>query len=220
MTLQEYREELTERLSSAVSAGFWTNTEKDSAINNGGVQVCNYHQWNFLQLALKITTSDDREYYDYPGGAVRLKPNSIYQIVIADEVYNGNVPGRLKTTWGQFQEHKQADSDELIYANHNGYYFLHPKPANDKVMDLYGVKGWQKLVSDTDEAITPYELDEAILKVALAKLIRKAKKYGEAREELADVFRPETGILAMVKEQIQEGGPGGFIGNATSSRFN
>lgn len=183
MTKAELLQDLNDRISAASVSGFWDNEMKISWLDAAGQRVCDFYRWPFLELALEKTTADSREYYDYPTGAVRFKPNSIYQIDIEDETYGLNVQGRRRVNWAQFQKKKQENDGELVFTNHNGFFFLHTVPTDGKVMSLYGLKAWQKLsgLTDDDEPITPVEMDEAIVRLALATALRKAKKYNDAR---------------------------------------
>lgn len=220
MTFKELQDELSARLTVSVNSGFFTPAQKKLALNLAGQRVCGYYRWPFLELSVYITTADSAEYYDYPGGDVRFKPNSIYQITIDGEDYARGVPGRRRINWQQYQKKLQEDDDEAVFTNHNGFYFLNPIPTDGKEMVLMGLKGWQTLVNDTDEPISPEELDEAIIRIALATLLRKAKKYAEAKAELLEVYDETVGILPEVKRSIEVEAPQGFGGNAESSRWN
>lgn len=190
-------------------------------LDNGGQRVCGFKPWTFLELALERQTVDQREYYDYPAGVIRFKPNSIYQIDIEDESYDVGMQGRRRVNWQQFQKKKQESDDEKVFANHNGFFFLHPIPSDDKTMSLYGRKGWRKLggLTDDDEPITPPEFDEAIVRLALAACLRKAKKYDQARAEALEILDPNVGLLAMLWMEMEEDAAKGFGGEAVSSRF-
>lgn len=220
MDFEELQDELTARISASSASGFFTDAQKKLWLNMAGQRVCDFYNWPFLQLALEIQTANDSEYYDYPSGVVRFKPNSIYQIDIEDEDYARGVSGRRRIPWEMFQKKKQEDDDELVYTNHNGFYFLHPIPTNGKTMSIYGVKGWKVLVNNTDVPVTPYECNEAIIRIALASALRKSKKYGEAKSELVEVLDPNIGILAQIKNQIEAEAPQGYAGEAESSRWN
>jgi len=219
MTFGEIQTELDNRISASSASGFFTTAMKKTWINLAGQRVCDFYRWPFLELALEKTTQDSREYYDYPTGAVRLKPNSIYQIDIVGEEYALGVQGRRRVNWQQFQKKKQEDDDELVYTEHNGFFFLHPVPTNGKTMSIYGLKGWKTLTIDDEDPITPTEFDEAIVRVALASALRKAKKYDEAKAELLEVLDPRVGLLAQVKAQIEAEAPQGYGGEAASSRW-
>lgn len=217
---------LNDSLSAASVGGFWTSAMKYRYLDNAGQRVCGFYRWSFLELALEITTEDDgdgdpRIYYDYPSGDDRLKPDSIYQIDIEDEVYPLNQQGRRRVSWAQYQKMVQEQSDELVYTNHNGFYFLNTPPITGKEMNIYGLKEWKKLstMADDDEIISPVEFDESIVRLALASCLRKAKKYAEAKAETVEVLDPQFGSLAQMKADIENENSKGYGGKSTSSRF-
>lgn len=221
MIKQELLQDLDDRISAASVSGFWTPEMKITWLDSAGKMVCNFYRWPFLELALEKQTVDQREYYDYPGGSVRFKPDTIYQIDIEDETYPTGQAGRRRVNWQQFQQRKQEDSSDPCFTNHNGFFFLHPIPADGKTMSLYGLKGWKLLseLGDDDEPITPMEMDEAIVRIALASCLRKAKKYAEAKAELIEVLDPQVGILAQIKQQMEVEDSKGEGGTAKSSRW-
>jgi len=219
-TKLELAADLDDRISAASVSGFWKATTKDRWLNQAGQRVCDWYAWTFLQLALTIESASSREYYDYPSGELGFKENSIYNIIVEDEDYPAQQNGRERVTWDEFQQDKQQDASRLIFTNHNGFYFLHPIPENGKQISLWGIKKWQTLVGDDDEAITPSGLDESIVRIALASCLRKAKKYSEAKAELVEVLDPQVGTLALYRDQMESHGPSGYGGRAHSSRFN
>lgn len=219
ITFDELMQDLDDLIASSAAQGFWTPEMKKDWINRAGQTVCGYYRWPFLELAVYTTARSEKEYYSYPQGALRFKPNSIYQITIEGESYPETQQGRLRQNWQQFTQDKQEGNNDKIFANHNGFYFLHPKPVDGKEITLYGLKGWQKLVDDIDTPITPTEFDEAIVKLALTKALRKAKKYKEAQAEMAEVLDPNVGILTMLKSDIENENAKGAGGQAQSSRW-
>jgi len=221
MTKSELLQDLNDRISAASVSGFWTPEMKTAWLDSAGKTVCGFYRWPFLELALERQTVDSREYYDYPGGIVRFKPNSIYQIDIEGETYPEGQAGRRRVNWQQFQERKQEQNPDPCFTNHNGFFFLYPVPQDDKEMSLYGLKGWKSLadLGDDDEPITPEEMDESIVRIALAACLRKAKKYAEAKAELLEVLDPTIGLLAQIKNQVEAEGPSGEGGTAKSSRW-
>lgn len=221
MNLGELRQDLNDRISAAKVSGFWTDAMKDRWINAAGQRVCDFRRWRWLELALETQTNQSKEYYDYPDEVgFAFKRDSIYQIDIEDEVYPPEQSGRLRVNWTQFQKAKQiGDDSRKIYTNHNGFYFLYPVPENTKVMSLYGLKRWKPLDSDEDDPISPPEYDEAIVRIALAACLRKAKKYSEAKAELVEVLDPQVGVLAMLWTQENDEAPQGYGGEAKSSRW-
>lgn len=222
MTKAELLQDLNDRISAAKVSGIWTDEMKINWLDNAGQRACGFYPWTFLELALEKTTVDSRQYYDYPSGAVRFKPNSIYQIDIEDEEYPAGQQGRRRVNWQQFQKMIQEESDELVFTNHNGFFFLNTIPTDGKTMSLYGRKGWRKLseLTDDDEPVSPTEFDEPIVRLALAACLRKAKKYDQARAEALEVLDPNVGLLAMLKMEFEEEAPKGYGGEAQSSRFN
>lgn len=221
MNKEELLQDLSDRISAASVNGFWTPEMKIKWLDAAGSLVCGFSRWGFLELALKKQTVDDRSYYDYPGGTVRFKPNSIYQIDIEGETYPIGQGGRRRVTWQQFQERIQEQNPDPCFTNHNGQYHLYPVPENDKTMSLYGLKGWKKLedMGNDDLPITPQEFDEAIVRIALASCLRKAKKYSEAKAELLEVLDPQIGLLAMLKNENALEDSKGEGGTAKSSRW-
>lgn len=221
MTKAELLQDLDDRISAASVSGFWTPAMKIAWLDAAGKTVCGFHRWNFLELALEKVTVDQREYYDYPGGVVRFKPSSIYQIDIEDEEYPEGQAGRRRVNWQQFQERKQEQNPDPCFTNHNGQFHLYPVPIDGKVMSLYGLKGWKLLsgLTDDDEPITPEEFDESIVRIALAACLRKAKKYAEAKAELLEVLDPTIGLLAQIKMQTDVEDAKGEGGTAKSSRW-
>lgn len=220
MNLGELRGDLNNRVSSAKITGFWTDDMKDQWINQAGQRVCDFRRWKWLELALETQTRSGKEYYDYPEAPNAFKRDSIYQIDIEGEEYDSDQSGRSRVNWTQFQKAKQSGSEKKIFANHNGFYFLHPVPADGKVMSLYGLKTWRTLESDEDEPITPAEVyDEAIVRIALATCLRKAKRYNEAKAELVEILDPRVGVLENLWEQENDESALGYGGEAKSSRW-
>lgn len=219
ITLAELRQDLKDQVAASAAQGFWTDAMFNDWLNWAGKKVCGFYRWPFLELAVYTTTRDQKQYYSYPKGALRFKPNSIYQISIEGEDYPVSQQGRLRRSWQQFVKADQEDEDEKIFSNHNGFYFLNPIPADGKEMTLYGLKGWQTLSADADTPITPTEFDEVIVQLALARALRKGKKYKEAQAELVEVLDPNVGSLAMLKADIEAEGSKGQGGIAQSSRW-
>lgn len=222
MTKAELLGDLNARISAAKVSGFWTDAAKITWLDAAGQRVCDFYRWPFLELALTTQSRDSKEYYDYPTDeGNRLKPNSIYNIIIEGETYAKGMDGRRRVTWAMFQKKKNESDDELVFANHNGFWFLHTVPEDGLEISIYGLKGWQKLANmdDDTEPITPAEVDEAIVRLALAACLRKAKKYQEARAETVEVLDPAVGLLANLKMQIEAEAPQGYGGRAENSRW-
>jgi hypothetical protein len=219
MTFLGLQTELDNRISSAKITGFWSESAKKEWINQAGMRVCDFKPWEALKHALYITTTGQREYYDYPANNNNaFKYNSIYNIIIEDEEYFGK-DGRRRVKWDDYQKAKSREDEEKIFTNHNKYYFLNPVPEDGKTMSIWGLRRWQKLTEDTDEPILPQDFDEAIVRVALATCMRKAKRWDEARAELLEVLSPEGGVLMNIWNQEQDEGPRGYGGTIKHIRY-
>lgn len=219
ITLDQLIQDVDDEIAASSAQGFWTPAMKKDWINRAGQKVCGFYRWPFLELAVYTSTRDQKEYYTYPREALRFKPNSIYQITIEGEDYPQGQQGRLRVNWQRFVKAKQDGSDEKIFSNHNGFFFLHPIPEDGKEMVLFGLKGWQTLVNGTDTPVTPTEFDESIIKLAKASALRKSKKYKEAQAEMIEVLDPQVGTLAILKADIENEGANGYGGEAQSSRW-
>lgn len=219
MTKAELLADLDNRISAAKVKGFWTDAMKLVWINDAGKRVCNwrspllpgFRRWSFLELAMETVARSSKEYYDYPPN---MKERSIYQVDVEDED-----EAREGVSWETFQKHKEQENDVDVFANHQGYYFLYRVPTDGKTISVYGERKWVNLVNDDDEPITPVDLDEAIVRIALSTCLKKAKKMSEALAELQDVINSEMGIIAQVARQQDVGGQKGYIGTAQSSRW-
>ncbi len=218
-TLSDLQTDLDGRLSSSATSGFWTVAQKDLAINEAGQQVCNTYRWPFLELALTTPTRNKQEYYDYPDGANVFSDDSIYQIDIDGETYESR-DGRKRINWGEFQRRKNiGDSNRKLFANHNGYFFLYPIPQDGKEMTLYGLKEWVVLITGTDKSVVPSSLQSSIVQIALARCLRKAKKYNEAQAELTEVLDPNIGLLVTIWNKMNEENAAGYMGEGLSSHW-
>lgn len=217
--LSEFLTGLNNRISAAEVSGFWTPEMKKEWINTAGERVCNFKRWQCLEYALKTVTKADGEYYDYPED---FQENSIFMLSIGEDTDE-----YILKSWDDYQAYRQAGSSEKIFANHNGYYFINPTPTgNSLVLSVWGIRKWEKLVGDTDETITPREMDEAIIKLALATCLQKERRYGEASAEIAEVELPANpriensgGILARLSARSEDEGTKGHIGRAKLSRW-
>jgi len=218
MKLSEFLTELNNRIAAAKVSGFWTDAMKKQWINKAGERVCNYHRWKALEYAVTTKTKANQEYYDYPD---EFQEDSIYHLEVDGKEYT------RCNNWDDYQNYKANESTDKVFVSHDGFYFINPTPEEaDLVIDLWGIRKWKKLVNDNDEAITPTELDEAIIKLALAICLQKERRYSEANAEIAEVEAPANprvpgsgGILARLVTREENEGPKGYIGKAKSTRF-
>ena len=193
-------------MSAAKTTGFWSEVDKKRWINKSIVRACNFAKWNFLNHhSTQLTEKDIEAYFlpfDYkPGGMMFIKVGG--------------------------QEHAKTSVENYQSGNHvwerafcilGDQYLVKPTPLEDgKLIDIYYRRRPVPLVNDTDEPITPEEMEEAIIKLALGICLKKEPNRGtDADKQILEA----TAILQQIKDrQDEEGGEAGFAGQATSSRF-
>lgn len=206
MQLQEFLQDLNARMSAAKTTGFWSEADKKRWINKSIVRACNFAKWNFLNHhSTQLTEKDIEAYFnpfDYkPGGMMFLKVDGQEHAKTSVENYqSGN------HVW------------ERVFCILGDQYLVKPTPPEDgKLIDIYYRRRLVPLVNDTDEPITPEEMEEAIIKLALGICLKKEPNRGtDADKQILEA----TAILQQIKDrQDEEGGEAGFTGQATSSRF-
>lgn len=193
-------------MSAAKTTGFWSEADKKRWINKSIVRACNFAKWNFLNHhSTQLTEKDIEAYFnpfDYkPGGMMFLKVDGQEHAKTSVENYqSGN------HVW------------ERVFCILGDQYLVKPTPSEDgKLIDIYYRRRPVPLVNDTDEPITPEEMEEAIIKLALGICLKKEPNRGtDADKQILEA----TAILQQIKDrQDEEGGEAGFTGQATSSRF-
>ncbi len=206
MQLQEFLQDLNARISASKSNGMWSDADKKRWINKTIVRACNFAKWGFLNHHSTQTTEKDSEAYfnpfDYkPGGMMILKVDGQEYVKVSVENYqSGN------HVW------------KTVFCILGDQYLVKPAPDEDgKIIDIYYRRRPVPLINDTDEPITPEEMDEAIVKLALAVCLKKdPNRSGEADREILEA----TAIVQQIKDrEDEENGSSGFIGQATSTRF-
>ena len=206
MQLQEFLQDLNARMSAAKTTGFWSEADKKRWINKSIVRACNFAKWNFLNHNSTQLTEKDIEAYFNPfdyksGGMMFLKVDGQEHAKTSVENYqSGN------HVW------------ERVFCILGDQYLVKPTPLEDgKLIDIHYRRRPVPLVNDTDEAITPEEMEEAIIKLALGICLKKEPNRGtDADKQILEA----TAILQQIKDrQDEEGGEAGFTGQATSSRF-
>ena len=193
-------------MSAAKTTGFWSEADKKRWINKSIVRACNFAKWNFLNHhSTQLTEKDSEAYFnpfDYkPGGMMFLKVDGQEHAKTSVENYqSGN------HVW------------ERVFCILGDQYLVKPTPLEDgKLIDIYYCRRPVPLVNDTDEPITPEEMEEAIIKLALGICLKKEPNRGtDADKQILEA----SAILQQIKDrQDEEGGEAGFAGQATSSRF-
>lgn len=193
-------------MSAAKTTGFWSDADKKRWINKSIIRACNFSKWNFLNHhSTQLTEKDGEAYFnpfDYkPGGMMFLKVDGKeYAKASVENYQSGN------HVW------------ERVFCILGDQYLVKPTPTEDgKLIDIYYRRRPVPLVNDTDEPITPEEMEEAIVKLALGICLKKEpNRSNDADKQVLEA----TAILQQIKDrQDEEGGEAGFTGQATSSRF-
>jgi hypothetical protein len=206
MQLQEFLQDLNARMSAAKATGMWSDADKKRWINKAIVRACNFAKWNFLNHHSTQLTEKDREAYFLP---FDYKPGGMMFIKVDGKVH-------VKVSIGSFQ--REDYPWELAFCLLGDQYLIKPSPTEDsKIIDIYYRRRPVPMVNDTDEPITPEEMDEPIVKLAFAVCLKKIPGHsGEGDKEILEA----TALLQQTKDrEDEEGGGSGFIGQATSTRF-
>ena len=206
MQLQEFLQDLNARMSAAKTTGFWSETDKKRWINKSIIRVCMFARWNFLNYhSTQLTEKDVEAYFlpfDYkPGGMLFLKVDGKEHVKTSLENYQSD-----NHLW------------ERVFCLLGDQYLIKPTPVEDeKIIDIFYRRRLIPLVNDTDEPITPEEMDEAIVKLALGICLKKEpNRSSEGDKHIMEA----TAILQQIKDrQDEEIGEAGYVGQATSSRF-
>lgn len=206
MQLQEFLQDLNARMSAAKTTGLWSEADKTRWINKAIVRACNFAKWVFLGHHSSQLTEKDKESYflpfDYkPGGMMFMKVDGQEHTKVSVENYqSGN------HIW------------DNVFTIVGDEYLIKPDPKEDgKIIDLYYRRRPIPLVNPTDEPVTPEEMDEPVVKIALGICLKKEpNKSSEGDKEIIEA----TAMLQQIKDrQDEEIGEAGFAGQATSTRF-
>ena len=233
MQLQEFRQDLNARIAAAKVSGFWKDTDKDRWINKAIVRACNFARYKFLskhatQLTELNPDGTGREHYflpfDFkPGGMIFLSVNGVEYHKTSEESYlSRKSDDKIGVPFRPQQDilHAGAHTDwrwDKIYALIGDEYFINPTLAEaGLVIDLFYKRRPVRLVEDTDEPITPEEMDEPVLKLALATCLAKEPgKKGDAEKEVIEAHA----LLQQIKEREDEEPNSVFKGQAASTRW-
>ncbi len=193
-------------MSAAKATGMWSDADKKRWINKAMVRACNFAKWNFLNHHSTQLTEKDREAYFLP---FDYKPGGMLLIKVDGKAHT-------KASIGSFQ--REDYPWELAFCLLGDQYLIKPSPTEDgKIIDIYYRRRTVPMVNDTDEPITPEEMDEPIVKLALAICLKKIPGRGsDGDKEILEA----TALLQQIKDrEDEEGGGSGFVGQATSTRF-
>lgn len=233
MQLQEFIQDLNARIAAAKVSGFWKDTDKDRWINKAIIRACNYARFKFLskhatQLTELFPDGTGRESYflpfDFkPGGMIYLSVDGEEYHKVSEEAFlSRKSDEKIGVIFSLQQDilHAGSNTDwrwNKIYALIGDEYFLNPIPAEaNLIIDIFYKRRPVRLVEDTDEPITPEEMDEPILKLALATCLAKEPgKRGEAEKEVIEAHA----LLQQIKDREDEEPNTAFKGQATSTRW-
>lgn len=233
MQLQEFRQDLNARMTASKVSGFWKDADKDRWINKAIVRACNFARFKFLskhasQLTELNPNGSGKESYflpfDFkPGGMVFLSVNGEeYHKASETQYLSRKSDNKIAPTFHPSLDivHPSLHTDwrwQKIYAVIGDQYFIDP-PADiaGKVIDLFYKRRPVRLVEETDEPITPEELDEPILKLALATCL--AKEPGRKNEAEKEVIEAHA-LLQQTKDREDEEPSAVFVGQAKSTRW-
>lgn len=202
MQFQEFLQDLNARMSASKTTGFWSEENKKRWINKAIIRACNFARWKFLKKHSTINTEKDKEAYYLPfdyKAMIFLKVNGeTYHPTDPEDYESGN------HVW------------EKVFTIIGDQFLIKPTIDEDgKTIDIYHIRRPVPLVDETDEAITPEEMDEPIVKFALAVCLKKEPgRANDAREEILEA----NAMLQGVKDREDEEQTGIFKGQAISSR--
>lgn len=206
MQLQEFLQDLNSRMSASKTNGFWSDADKKRWLNKSIVRACNFAKWNFLNHHSTQVTEKGVEVYFIP---FDCKPGGMMLV---------KVDGGEHTKTGVENYQTGNYIWERVFAIIGDQFLLKPAPTEDaKIIDIYYRRRPVSLADDTDEPITPEEMDEAIIKYALAICLKKdSNRSAEADKEILEA----NAVLQQIKDrENEENGEAGFVGQATSTRF-
>jgi len=105
---------------------------------------------------------------------------------------------------------------ERVHTIIGDQFLINPTIGEDgKTIDIYHIRRPVPLVDETDEPITPEEMDEPIVKLALATCLKKETgRAKDARDEILEA----NAMLQEIKDREDEEQTGIYKGQAISSR--
>jgi len=202
MQFQEFLQELNSRMSASKTTGFWSEEAKKRWINTAIIRVCNFARWKFLRKHSTILTEKDKEAYYQP-----FDYKSMIFLKVDGETYHPVDP----------EEYQSGDyAWEKVFTIIGDQFLINPTiPEDGKIIDVYYQRRPIKLVEPTDEPITPEEMDEPIVKLALGVCLKKEKgREDDAKEEILEA----NALLQEIKDREGEEPSGVYKGRAISSR--
>ena len=167
------------------------------AINRAYLKIAGMFKWVETRDALKTSTSNGQEWYDYPEN---WRTDSIWKLTVAGKDYGDPL------AFADYQyeiENNQPSGLTVMWANHNRKFFLFPVPTTngDNDISIWGYRSVDGLVNDADPTIFSYtmpEVNEAI--VMEADSILKFK--GEVMQMIRRLYISGSELLNLEAQQI------------------
>jgi len=202
MQLQEFLQDLNAKMSASKTTGFWSEEDKKRWINKAIVRACNFARWKFLRKPSTINTEKDKEAYYLP-----FDYKSMISLKVDGEIYHPTDPEDYQS--GNY-------AWEKVYTIMGDQFLINPTIGEDgKTIDIYHIRRPVRLVDLTDEPITPEEMDEPIVKFALAICLKKEPgRKNDAKEEILEA----NSMLQETKNREDEEPSSVYKGRAISSR--
>jgi len=202
MELQEFLQDLNARMSASKTTGLWSETDKKRWLNKAIVKACNFARWKFLRKHSTINTEADKEAYYLP-----FDYKSMIFLKVDGETYHPVDPEDYES--GSY-------AWEKVFTIIGDQFLINPTIGEDgKIIDIYHIRRPVPLVDETDEPITPEEMDEPIVKLALATCLKK--ETGRANDAKSEILEANT-TLQEIKAREDEEQTGIYKGQAVSSR--
>lgn len=224
MQFQEFLQDLDARIAASKITGFWKPEDKERWINKSVVRACNYAAWKFLNhhatqlIELEQDGTIKEDYYlpfDFkPGGMILL---TAYDPVSEEQKKH------FKVDIDAY--HDKSYPYERVYSIVGDEYFMNLNEItadgdvagmSGKIIDIYYRRRPVKMVEDTDEPITPEEMDEPVIKFAFA--ICLSKTPGRASEAVKEIQEANT-MLQQIKDREDEEPQSVYKGQATNMRW-
>jgi len=205
MSLEELLKDLNSRLIASGLTGFWDNDTKKRWLNLAIQRICSFEKWEFTEEHAYRSTVKDQEKYSMPSDC---PPQGINYLKVDDKEYK-------YVDLVTFLRCRDNKEDVKIFTDKDGELLIYPTiPEDGKKIELWYQRIPPALVNDSDTPITPPNLDEAIVRIALASALRKSGKGDEANMEIAEA----TTIMQQVLDRTQDGKLG-YEGKAINSRW-
>lgn len=164
-------------------------------------KVAGLFRWPRLKDALKTSSENGLEYYDYPQN---WKPESVWKLKVDGVDY------KAPLAFSDYEFEKDNDfpsGNTKIWANEDTRYFITPTPTTDgdNNIEIYGFRVPDLLVSNSDTTIFSYntpELNEAI--VLEAKAILKGKAEDDKGGQFASIEAKQICLTVWNKLKMQQ----------------